>query len=248
MNIGKILLGFSLVFLFNACDDDAGSGGYYFEYSYEEEVYEEEAAPAPRPETPPPAQEYIPEDIEDSEVTDVQDKEFKPDAVSDLVSNVLTDGKLDTNKVVANIINNLKYISKQPVGIAFACEYYGYFTTNLLLPMKKNEEFVSMYLPRKFGQKKYHFVVMNFKGNIGCKQYAVDCKRSTMGYEELFVFWPENDKQRTQCGMIIAIADEYLKDIETRLNINYRIGEEDANYTSYGNIEYLLKKSIPGDS
>ena len=46
--------------------------------------------------------------------------------------------------------------------------------------------------------------------------------------------------------MIIAISDEYLKDMKTRLNINYRIGEEAAQYTSFGNVEYLLNKSIPG--
>ncbi len=232
----------------SSCGDEGNSEGYYFEDGYEDDTYYEEPPAEERPGTPPPSQEYIPEDIDEKNVIDVQDEEFKPEAVSDLVSNVLTDGKLDTAKVVANIINNLKYISKQPVGIAFTCDYYGYFTTNLLIPMKENEEFVSMYLPQKFGQKKYHFILMNFKGSIACKQYAVECKRSVMGYEELFLFWPENSKQRTQCGMVIAIADEYLKDIETRLNLNYRIGEENAEYTSFGNVEYLLKKSVPGRS
>lgn len=239
---GVVLIG--LLCLINvACDETEGGEGYFFEDEYYEEEYTDETVNDQ--EEPPPPVDVVPEDLKDEDLIEVQDEEFKAEDVDDLISRVTTEDKLDTNKLVANIINNLKYISKQPVGIAFSCDYFGYFATNLLLPMKKGEEFTSIYLPRKFGQKKYHFVLLNFKGNISCKRYAVTCKRNDMGYKELFLFLPEEEHQRTQCGMVIAIADEYLTDIETRLNLNYRIGEEDANYTSYGNVQYILKKELP---
>ncbi len=248
-----------IVALAVSCEEAGDSDGYYFEDEYEEEYGEGEYLESETPTKTDAeifedagfkakASEVLPEDIEEKGVTEVQDQEFNPNSVTDLISTVLTDGKLDTQKVVASIFNNLKYISKQPVGIGFACEYYGYFTTNLLIPMQENEHFVSMYLPRKVGQKKYHFILMNFKGAISCKRYAVNCSRSTMSYAELFVFLPEEPEQRTQCGMIIAIADEYLKDIKTRLNINYRIGEEEAATSLFGNAQYFLEKSIPAKS
>ncbi len=244
-----ILLFIALSMVFVSCEEGGGEGAYFFEDEYyevdeyEQEIVEDKTV---KETATPPAREVIPEDLEERGFEDAQDKQFKPETVQGLIDVVTTNNELDTDKVVANIINNLKYISKQTLGMAFTCDYYGYFTTNLLIPMKEGEEFTSIYLPRKFGKKKYHFILMNYKGNIACKNYAVECNQNTMGYNELFVFWPENSKQKTQCGMIIAISDDYLKDIKTRLNINYRIGEEDADYTSYGNVEYLLEKSIPG--
>ena len=244
-----ILLFIALSFLFASCEEGDGEGAYFFEDEYfDDDTYEEgfiEEDELQEVTPPPPATNVIPEDLEERGFEEVQDKQFKPESVKDLINVVITNNELDTDKVVANIINNLKYISKQTLGMAFTCDYFGYFTTNLLIPMKEGEEFVSMYLPQKFGKKKYHFILMNYKGSIGCKNCAVECKQNTMGYNEIFVFWPENTKQKTQCGMIIAISDEYLKDMKTRLNINYRIGEEAAQYTSFGNVEYLLNKSIP---
>ena len=244
-----ILLFIALSMVFVSCEEGGGEGAYFFEDEYyEDDEYEQEIVEdkTVKETATPPSREVIPEDLEERGFEDAQDKQFKPETVQGLIDVVTTNNELDTDKVVANIINNLKYISKQTLGMAFTCDYYGYFTTNLLIPMKEGEEFTSIYLPRKFGKKKYHFILMNYKGNIACKNYAVECNQNTMGYNELFVFWPENSKQKTQCGMIIAISDDYLKDIKTRLNINYRIGEEDADYTSYGNVEYLLEKSIPG--
>jgi hypothetical protein len=244
-----LILFLALSMVFAGCEESDGDGAYFFEDEYyEDDEYEEDLLEEQKIQEviPPPPVDVIPEDLEERGFQDAQDKQFKPESVKDLIDVVTTNDKLDTNKLVANIINNLKYISKQSLGLAFTCEYFGYFTSNLLIPMKEGEEFTSIYLPRKFGKKKYHFILMNYKGNIGCKNYAVECKQNTMGYNEIFVFWPENDKQRTQCGMIFAISDEYLKDMKTRLNINYRIGEEDANYSSFGNVEYLLEKTIPG--
>lgn len=239
----------ALSIVFASCEEGDGDGAYFFEDEYyEDEEYEDDEPNTESIEEfiPPESKSVTPEDLEEKGFEDAQDKAFKPESVKDLIDVVTTDNELDTDKVVANIINNLKYISKQSLGMAFACEYFGYFTTNLLIPMKDGEEFTSLYLPRTFGKKKYHFILMNYKGSIGCKNYAVDCKQNTMGYKELFVFWPENEHQRTQCGMLIALSDEYLQDMNTRLNINYRIGEEGAGYSSFGNVEYLLSKSIPG--
>jgi hypothetical protein len=58
------------------------------------------------------------------------------------------------------------------------------------------------------------------------------------------VFYP-GKKTRTQASLFIAVADAYLTSAETMLNINYRVGEEDADFKDYGVVQFVLNKKIP---
>lgn len=231
-----------------SCGEESGGDGYFFEDDYEEE-YAEEGLPDESVPLQDAAEgeavnyEDMPE-VDFDSIPDYQDEEPEAKTVKDIIELVLTDGKLDTAKVTHAIISTLQYVAKEPLGASFACEKIAYFGTNIMLPIKKNETSASLYLQREFNGKRYHFIILNFRGEVSGKNYVVECSRNDFNYKELFVFYPSG-KYETQASMLLAITDENLTDIQTMININWRTGEETAEQKDYGVVQYLLNKKVP---
>lgn len=235
-----------------SCENGGESAGYFFE----DEIQEEEVA-VNQPEQQGSKIEVdltegsgevenyedMPEVNFDS-IPDYQDKEVDPTSIKSLIDQVLTDGKLDTAKVEAALINSLLYISKENLAPGFTCESMAYFGTSVMIPMPKNEYFASVYIPADLNGKRYHFILLNYRGYISGKNYVVECSRNDYSYKELFVFYPE-EKARTQASLVLAISDVYLKDAQTLVNINWRVGSEEAEHKDYGVVQYTLKKQTP---
>ena len=240
--INSLILAVFLLSVLISCDDEPE-----IEYVTEEQLIEEGVLEYADEEIPQPGDEdYVPPAYDPDTVKDNQDDEPTITTVEELRSNLLTDGKLDSDKVLETIIHTFKYMSTYEQSAAFVCGDLAYLATPILLPMKKNESFTYIYLPRKFGKKSYHFILLNFKGIISGKSYSVECQKELMNYKELFVFLPENENknQRTQTGILLAIADEYLKDVDNMININWQVGEEDATFKDFGTVQVYLKKDV----
>lgn len=236
-----LILGFAFL---QSCDD-----GNDVEYVTEEELVEEGLIEYVDPEEiTPESEEYVPPPFDPDTVPEQQDEE--PDAltVEDLRNNVLTDGKLDTDKVVGSIIHALKYMTEINVSPGFVCTDMAYLATPILLPMNKGEQFTHMYVARKWNKKKYHFILLNFKGVISGKNYSLECTKELMNYKEIFVFLPENEdkSKKTQTGILLAISDEYLKDLDNMVNINWQIGATDDDNQYFGTIQVYLRKDVSG--
>jgi len=236
----------------SACDGEGGGDRYFYEDEYEEEYAEEqEVEVSPEVLMDKKGGEDVdysnmPEVNFDS-IPDYEDKEPEAKTVKEIIELVMTDGELDTAKVTGMILNTLTYVAKEPLGASFACEKIAYFGTNIMLPIAKNENSASLYLEREFAGNRYHFIIFNFRGYVSGKNYVVQCKRNDFNYKELFLFYPAA-AGRTQSSMLIAITDANLKDVETMININWRVGEEDAEHKDYGVVQYTLKKKIPKPS
>lgn len=242
------LLIFGVAVSLISCNEGGDSEGYFFE-DQEDGIEEQLEVELPQdlqdPRSGGTSTIEIPDDMDPDSIPEIQDKEPEPSTVKDLIAVNTTDGKLDTAKLTATILNALVYLTKQPMGASFTCDNFAYFGSNIMIPIKKNENFSSAYLQRDFAGKRYHFMVLNYRGYVSGKNYVVDCSRNDYNYKELFIFYPE-DERRTQSSLILAVADEYLKDVETLININWSVGEEDAKHRDYGVVQFKLKKLIPG--
>lgn len=232
--------------LFVSCNDESE-----VEYVTEEELLEEgliEYVDEKGNEVKVYKDEYIPPDFDPDTVPDIQDAEPEAATVEDLRNNLLTDGKLDTEKVVAQIIHTLKYMGETKIAAGFVCTDMAYLASPILLPMKRGQTFTYLYTKRNFGKKRYHFILMNFKGIISGKSYSVTCNKELLNYKEIFVFMPENDDktQRTQTGILLAMADEYLKDTDNMVNVNWQVGGKDASFQEAGTFQVMLKKDLSG--
>lgn len=244
--ITKYLLFTLLVVFSSSCENEGGGAGYFFEDEYEEE-YAEDQSDKIREEFQSSDEvvdyENMPTMNFDS-IPDYEDKEPEAKTVKDIIQLVMTDGKLDTSKVTGMIVNTLAYVAKDPMGASFACEKIAYFGTNIMLPIGQNETSASLYLQRDFNGNRYHFIIINFRGYVSGKNYVVECSRNDFSYKELFVFYP-SAKTRTQSSILIAITDANLTDVETMININWRVGEEKSENKDYGVVQYVLNKKIP---
>ncbi len=244
--ITKYLLFTLLVVFSSSCENEGGGAGYFFEDEYEEE-YAEDQSDKIREEFQSSDEvvdyENMPTMNFDS-IPDYEDKEPEAKTVKDIIQLVMTDGKLDTAKVTGMIVNTLAYVAKDPMGASFACEKIAYFGTNIMLPIGQNETSASLYLQRDFNGNRYHFIIINFRGYVSGKNYVVECSRNDFSYKELFVFYP-SAKTRTQSSILIAITDANLTDVETMININWRVGEEKSENKDYGVVQYVLNKKIP---
>ena len=239
-------------FLFS-CDSDGESGGYFFEDEVEEIEYIVEEQPEidvdikeklQNPQKGGSSNLDLPEGLHPDSVPQAGDKEPLAHTVKDLISLVTTNDKLDTNKLKATIINTMMYMSKQSLRPSFACDKLAYFGSNIMLPLESNSMSSSAYIPMDMNGKRYHFIVLNYRGYLSGKNYVVNCKRNDFSYKELFVFYPSAET-RTQSSLLLAIADSYLTDVETLININWQVGEESAAYKDYGVVQFTLKKQIP---
>lgn len=165
--------------------------------------------------------------------------------VDGLISAVLTDGKLDTSKVLGRIFHTLQYAQKSG-GMAFTCSTVAYIGTNILIPIPKNQVSTHLYIPADMGNKRYHFMLINYKESISCKQYVVECKKEVFNYNELYIYAPYKENNKTQCALLMAVADVYLKDASHLININWQLGGPEDPFDHKGNIQFNLKKRIPG--
>ena len=246
--ITKYLFFVVLVAFLSSCENEGGGDGYFFEDEYEEELAENQGNKIPENLQTPNQGEKVNSDsiptMDFDSIPNYQDQEPEAKTVKDIIKLVMTDGKLDTAKVTGMIVNTLAYVAKDPMGASFACEKIAYFGTNIMLPIGKNETSASLYLEREFNGNRYHFIIINFRGYVSGKNYVVECSRNDFSYKELFVFYP-SAKTRTQSSMLIAITDANLSDVETMININWRVGEEKSENKDYGVVQYVLNKKIP---
>ena len=168
--------------------------------------------------------------------------------MEELRENSMTDGKLDTDKVVGQIIHTLKYMNESSLQAGFTCTDLAYLATPILLPMSRGQTFTYMYVSRNFAKKRYHFILLNFKGIISGKNYSISCNKELMNYKEVFVFFPENEikTQRTQTGLLLAMNDEYLKELDNMVNINWQVGGANDSYKEQGTLQVMLKKDVSG--
>jgi hypothetical protein len=164
--------------------------------------------------------------------------------VDGLINAVLTDGKVDTAKVLGRIFHTLEYANRSS-GVAFACENIAYLGTNILIPVPKGQVVTHMYIRSDVGSKRYHFMLINFKESISCKQYLVDCRKELYNYKELFIYSGYAADNYTQCAVLLAVGDVHLKDVETIVNVNWQLGAPEDPFEHKGNIQFTLKKRVP---
>ncbi|MGB0404226.1 MAG: hypothetical protein ACPGEG_09025 [Salibacteraceae bacterium] len=257
MSVFRLSLVVSLmaIILFG-CDSEGGGDGYFFEDEVEEVEYvvEERVKTQEERDIEVALDEpqgvgsssniQLPEGLHPDSVPLAGDKEPEANTIKDLIDLVVTDGKLDTNKLKASIINTMMYISKQSLRPSFTCENLAYFGSNIMIPLEPNSKFTSKYMPMDMNGKRYHFIVLNYRGNVSGKNFVVKCNRNEFNYKELFVFYPAVESE-TQSSLLLAIADSYLTDVETLMNINWQVGGVDADYKDYGVVQFTLKKQIP---
>ncbi|UTW62107.1 hypothetical protein KFE98_19185 [bacterium SCSIO 12741] len=250
-----LVVAFSM-FALVACNEE-GDGEYYDDEEYYEDEYYEEEEYSDETEQPfrgpemrgdqEVYQEQTP-NAEDENVPDAEDEEPGMMTVKELRNYVVTDGKLDTEKVVFRIINTLKYVSEQVTGPGFTCDNIAYLSTNIMLPMERGQTSRSLYVSRFFGGKKYHFVLLNFQGPVSGKKFDISCDRNDMSYKELKIFIPEVKTQQSQISLLLAVTDANLLDVKTMLNMNWQIGGADASFKDFGTVQYFLKKDVPEGS
>jgi hypothetical protein len=188
---------------------------------------------------------YPDEEVVDKDFSEYESKgQDTSYTVQGLIDVVLTDGKVDTGKVLGRIFHTLEYANKSG-GVAFTCENIAYLGTNILIPIPKGQVHASMYIRSDIMNKRYHFILINFKESISCKQYVINCNKDVYNYKELFVYSRYKENNSTQCALLLAVGDAYLKDIKTMVNINWQLGGPEDPFDHKGNLQFELQKRVP---